>query len=428
MNHTIIKWRRIAAAAALTFLLGAGVALAQATLPGQADVTPANIATEIIIPGSKVELSVQGVFKGKIRDLADYMGIVYSFLISIVGLIAAVMMMVGGLQYLTAGGDKSKVDAGKSRIRNAMVGMILALSSYAILNTINPKLVNFSVPDVSSVKTELAVLPWCEDLIASGVAVTQWSGDLTCGSVGQFARGNTAAGFDLEGTPTGQLCIYYGDCKLVYTKFSSSSTYWATCMQVTGLERKKVGEQMKADNNTHFGRCLHCADITASVARTIGYGLLDDACRQWHTTLTNFRNVEVPEKPEDKFRFWSYCAVASGRPSCVQADIDCHSVENNDDDGPFSSSCDENDNDCGCEGYDEDPSVAYSISETRAIVSEDPEDYPTHLGAICTLNPCKNYSNPSKGGAQHFLNGCKGPGISTLIPYYRATTADCRPK
>jgi D-alanyl-D-alanine dipeptidase len=75
--------------------------------------------------------------------IGQYISGVYNFLISIVGIIAAVVMMVGGFQYLTAGGDKAKVDAGKERIRNALIGMALALGSYTILYIINPDLVRF---------------------------------------------------------------------------------------------------------------------------------------------------------------------------------------------------------------------------------------------------------------------------------------------
>lgn len=56
------------------------------------------------------------------------------------------MIIVGGVEYtLTWASDSKKTDA-KNRIENAIIGLILALTSYLILNTINPKLVILELP------------------------------------------------------------------------------------------------------------------------------------------------------------------------------------------------------------------------------------------------------------------------------------------
>lgn len=128
------------------------------------DATVIPITTQIVIPGSKVENVVTGAVVGRVRDLADYLNLVYNWLISIVGIIAAVMMMIGGFQYLTSGGEAGRVKQAKERIGNALIGLVLAFSSYLLLNTINPELVNLKVPELAGVRTELAFLPWCDEL------------------------------------------------------------------------------------------------------------------------------------------------------------------------------------------------------------------------------------------------------------------------
>lgn len=80
--------------------------------------------------------------------LANYIGGVYEYAIGIAIIIAAVMMVIGGFQYVTAGGDASRVSAGKDRIVNALVGILLVFGAYLILNTINTELTRLHSIDV----------------------------------------------------------------------------------------------------------------------------------------------------------------------------------------------------------------------------------------------------------------------------------------
>jgi hypothetical protein len=58
--------------------------------------------------------------------------------------IAIVMLVLGALTYMFSDIAKNKTGA-LSRIRNAMWAIVLLLSSYLILNTINPDLVKFKL-------------------------------------------------------------------------------------------------------------------------------------------------------------------------------------------------------------------------------------------------------------------------------------------
>jgi hypothetical protein len=78
------------------------------------------------------------------NGFGDYATGMIRIFIGLLGVLAVVMIVFGGIQYMLAssGGEKG---AGKERITNAIFGLILALSSYMILNTINPNLVNIKV-------------------------------------------------------------------------------------------------------------------------------------------------------------------------------------------------------------------------------------------------------------------------------------------
>lgn len=72
--------------------------------------------------------------------LADYIVGVYRYAVFVGSILSIIMIMIGGLQWLTAGGNASKVGAAKNRINGAVVGLLLVLGSYLILSTVNPNL------------------------------------------------------------------------------------------------------------------------------------------------------------------------------------------------------------------------------------------------------------------------------------------------
>ncbi len=57
-----------------------------------------------------------------------------NLLMYIVGLISVVMMIVGGLKYVTSGGDAAKVGAAKNTIMYSIIGLVVAILSFAIVN------------------------------------------------------------------------------------------------------------------------------------------------------------------------------------------------------------------------------------------------------------------------------------------------------
>ncbi len=76
---------------------------------------------------------------------------VYKYATGVVGLLAAVMLMVGGLIWLTSGGSADKISKAKDIISGSIFGMILVLTTVTILGTINEDLISFKpiiIPDM----------------------------------------------------------------------------------------------------------------------------------------------------------------------------------------------------------------------------------------------------------------------------------------
>ena len=79
---------------------------------------------------------------GKV-DFATYIESGFKTFLAVVVIIAIVMLTASGLQYITAGSGGGKGEA-KNRAMAALLGLLIALSAYLILRTINPDLVNIN--------------------------------------------------------------------------------------------------------------------------------------------------------------------------------------------------------------------------------------------------------------------------------------------
>jgi hypothetical protein len=80
--------------------------------------------------------------------LMELVSAIFGFLLIIAGLATFVMIVWGGISYLTSAGDPSKTSDAKSQIFSAVLGLIIILASWMILNTINPQLVELREPGV----------------------------------------------------------------------------------------------------------------------------------------------------------------------------------------------------------------------------------------------------------------------------------------
>ncbi len=68
-------------------------------------------------------------------DSAESMvGTVINLLIYAIGIVSVIMIIVGGLRYTLSGGDQAGVTSAKNTILYAVVGLVVAILSFAIVN------------------------------------------------------------------------------------------------------------------------------------------------------------------------------------------------------------------------------------------------------------------------------------------------------
>jgi|GEM_PF-3339684 len=98
------------------------------------------------LPGLKQDFNVNEIDTqtGKNKALGTYLNIIIKLFIGFCAVLAVIMIVIGGVEYMTSELISGK-EAGKDRIREALLGLLLALGAYTLLNTINPDLLNTDV-------------------------------------------------------------------------------------------------------------------------------------------------------------------------------------------------------------------------------------------------------------------------------------------
>ncbi len=75
-------------------------------------------------------------------SLASGLGLVANVVLSILGVLFIILIIFGGVQWMTAGGNEEKVKKAQERIKSAIIGLIITLSAYAIWSLIDRYFIN----------------------------------------------------------------------------------------------------------------------------------------------------------------------------------------------------------------------------------------------------------------------------------------------
>src|SRR3989344_6124407 len=71
------------------------------------------------------------------QTLSQVVAWFYYFILWIAGFATFVMMIVGGVKWLTSAGNPNQISDAKDQIKNAILGLLLILAAFIILQTIN---------------------------------------------------------------------------------------------------------------------------------------------------------------------------------------------------------------------------------------------------------------------------------------------------
>lgn len=74
------------------------------------------------------------VCSSKSDTVTNYVQIIVNILLFVIGIVAVIMIIVGGIRYTTSAGDEKAVRAAKDTILYAVVGLVVAALAFAIVN------------------------------------------------------------------------------------------------------------------------------------------------------------------------------------------------------------------------------------------------------------------------------------------------------
>jgi len=126
-----------------------------------------------------------GEFKaGKVSGLtlANYINAFYKWSVRAIIILAVVMFMVAGLQWMMAGGNASTITKAKERMKSSLIGLVLVLGAQLILNFVNPALTVFESLDLAPIKgRELVPMSDCSHICsANEICVYSLTTQPTC--------------------------------------------------------------------------------------------------------------------------------------------------------------------------------------------------------------------------------------------------------
>ena len=72
--------------------------------------------------------------EGAGNNLESNVTTILTNIIAVLGIACVVVMIIGGVQYMTSSGDASKVEKGKKTILYGLIGLIVCVLSFALVN------------------------------------------------------------------------------------------------------------------------------------------------------------------------------------------------------------------------------------------------------------------------------------------------------
>jgi len=281
--------------------------------PEEANCYPASEAMPL-----NILIGAPGQEQATVENLAEYVAAWYQWLLYAGVIIAVVMIMIGGVQYMVSKGMGS-IDSAKKRIQGAVVGLILLFGAYMILATVNPQLVLLQIPQYPMIKQVVYIddSTRCEKLLSLGYklesAGTVYDSPVTLAravAAGQYQDFTCGKQADVLESPNGGAATV-------------ETCYWSIC---TGN-----GETCMLPNNSDSDTepvplCLSCQDISAE--NDYGIAPSELLCNSLSLETTRAAGMApIINRCFNTAEVVGSIDAILGSSSCAMATIDCNIVD-----------------------------------------------------------------------------------------------------
>ena len=145
------------------------------SLVNDAALTPLNFMPQVSIPNSDFQAGKSTVVGTPVSTnegtamssnlLGRYVLAMYNYGLDIVGILAAIIMMAGGVLWLTSAGNTSKISQAKELMTGSVIGLLILVGAWFLLNTINPNLTQ--LPTITTLV--INEIPYCCDAVKGNI-------------------------------------------------------------------------------------------------------------------------------------------------------------------------------------------------------------------------------------------------------------------
>ncbi len=125
------------------------------TMPNIKDVNLGSLKA----PGAFAPNLTNPTSASSVNSLSQFISTFIGFLTTLAGLMFLIYFIVAGLAWITAGGEKGKVESARQQMTNAALGLIIVIAAYSIvgivggvvgINILNPvQVIQTLIPKVS---------------------------------------------------------------------------------------------------------------------------------------------------------------------------------------------------------------------------------------------------------------------------------------
>ena len=86
-------------------------------------------------------------------DIGSMLSAIVQLIMVIAALLFFFMLVIGGIQYISSGGEKAGTEAAKGRITAALIGLVIVFSAWAITNLLETffgiSILNVTIPKIN---------------------------------------------------------------------------------------------------------------------------------------------------------------------------------------------------------------------------------------------------------------------------------------
>ncbi len=85
-------------------------------------------------PGDEARKGFNQAGGGSEKSLGESIKDVINVLLFLIGAVSVIMIIIGGIRYVLSNGDSTQITGAKNTIMYAVIGLVVALLAYAIVN------------------------------------------------------------------------------------------------------------------------------------------------------------------------------------------------------------------------------------------------------------------------------------------------------